>query len=101
MGERLPKWKALAIFSSDALSSVGYGPEQIALVLAISGLVTYGYYPYAFLTVLILLAIVTASYTQVTRANPGGGGSYSVAKKNLGGNIHLLWREPHYLLIMC
>lgn len=84
MGERLPKWKALAIFSSDALSSVGYGPEQIALVLAISGLVAYGYYPYAFLTVLILLAIVTASYTQVTRANPGGGGSYSVAKKNLG-----------------
>ncbi|HML33627.1 MAG TPA: APC family permease [Sporomusa sphaeroides] len=84
MGERLPKWKALAIFSSDALSSVGYGPEQIALVLAISGLVAYGYYPYAFFTVLILLAIVTASYTQVTRANPGGGGSYSVAKKNLG-----------------
>lgn len=84
MGERLPKWKALAIFSSDALSSVGYGPEQIALVLAVSGLVAYGYYPYAFLTVLILLAIVTASYTQVTRANPGGGGSYSVAKKNLG-----------------
>ncbi|WP_446651645.1 hypothetical protein [Anaerospora hongkongensis] len=80
----MPKWKALAIFSSDALSSVGYGPEQIALVLAISGLVAYGYYPYAFLTVLILLAIVTASYTQVTRANPGGGGSYSVAKKNLG-----------------
>ncbi len=80
----MPKWKALAIFSSDALSSVGYGPEQIALVLAISGLVAYGYYPYAFFTVLILLAIVTASYTQVTRANPGGGGSYSVAKKNLG-----------------
>lgn len=84
MGERLPKWKALAIFSSDALSSVGYGPEQIALVLAVSGLVAYGYYPYAFLTVLLLLGIVTASYTQVTRANPGGGGSYSVAKKNLG-----------------
>nr|WP_312516322.1 APC family permease [Anaerospora sp.] len=90
LGERLPKWKALAIFSSDALSSVGYGPEQIALVLAISGFVAYGYYPYAFLTVLILLAIVTASYTQVTRANPGGGGSYSVAKKNLGEHPSLV-----------
>lgn len=90
LGERLPKWKALAIFSSDALSSVGYGPEQIALVLAISGVVAYGYYPYAFLTVLILLAIVTASYTQVTRANPGGGGSYSVAKKNLGEHPSLV-----------
>ena len=32
--ERIPKWKALPIFSSDALSSVGYGPEQIAIVLA-------------------------------------------------------------------
>ena len=84
IGERLPKWKALAIFSSDALSSVGYGPEQIALVLAVSGLAAFGYYPYAFLTVLILLAIVTVSYTQVARANPGGGGSYSVARKNLG-----------------
>ncbi|EGO64095.1 APC family permease [Acetonema longum] len=84
MAERLPKWKALAIFSSDALSSVGYGPEQIALVLAASGLAAYGYYPYAFLVVLSLLAVVTVSYTQVARANPGGGGSYSVAKKNLG-----------------
>ena len=33
--EKLPKWKALAIFSSDALSSVAYGPEQILLVLAL------------------------------------------------------------------
>ncbi len=80
----MPKWKALAIFSSDALSSVGYGPEQIALVLAVSGLAAYGFYPYAFFAVLFLLAIVTVSYTQVARANPGGGGSYSVARKNLG-----------------
>lgn len=83
-GEKLPKWKALAIFSSDALSSVGYGPEQIALALAIPGLMLYGYYSYAFLAVVATLAIVTLSYVQVARANPGGGGSYSVAQANLG-----------------
>lgn len=82
--EKLPKWKALAIFSSDALSSVGYGPEQIALTLAVSGLLVYGYYSYAFLAVIVLLLIVTVSYAQVARANPGGGGSYSVAKNHLG-----------------
>lgn len=82
--QRLPKWKALAIFSSDALSSVSYGPEQIAVVLALSGLVTYGYFLYSLIPIIILLVVVTISYAQVTRANPGGGGSYSVAKKNLG-----------------
>lgn len=82
--EKLPKWKALSIFSSDAISSVGYGPEQIALVLALPGLLAYGYFSYVVLAVLILLAVVTISYIQVARANPGGGGSYSVAKQNLG-----------------
>lgn len=82
--EQMPKWKALSIFSSDALSSVGYGPEQIAVTLAIPGMLLYGYFSYAAIAVLLLLAIVTISYSQVARANPGGGGSYSVAKTNLG-----------------
>lgn len=82
--EKLPKWKALSVFSSDALSSVGYGPEMIALTLATSGMVAAGYFPYVFLLIAALLVIVTISYTQVARANPGGGGSYSVAKTNLG-----------------
>ena len=44
-GEQMPKWKALPIFSSDALSSVGYGPEQIAIVLAsVPTLATYRYF---------------------------------------------------------
>lgn len=89
-GEKLPKWKALAIFSSDALSSVGYGPEQIAIILAIPGMMVYGYFSYAFLAVILLLGIVTLSYTQVSRANPGGGGSYSVAKNNLGETFALI-----------
>ncbi|MDF2502343.1 MAG: kup [Anaerosporomusa subterranea] len=83
-GERLPKWKALPIFSSDALSSVGYGPEQIALTLAVPGLLMYGYLSYAAIAVIALLLLVTISYTQVARANPGGGGSYSIAMHYLG-----------------
>lgn len=82
--ERLPKWKALAIFSSDALSSVAYGPEQIMLILAVPGLLAYGYLAPVSIAILILLALVTVSYVQVARANPGGGGSYSVAIHNLG-----------------
>ncbi|KYZ75702.1 amino acid transporter [Anaerosporomusa subterranea] len=83
-GERLPKWKALPIFSSDALSSVGYGPEQIALTLAVPGLLMYGYFSYAAIAVIALLLLVTISYAQVARANPGGGGSYSIAMHYLG-----------------
>jgi amino acid transporter len=82
--EKLAKWKALAIFSSDALSSVAYGPEQIMLILAVPGLLTYGYLGPISIVILILLAIVTTSYVQVAKANPSGGGSYATAQKNLG-----------------
>jgi amino acid transporter len=82
--EKLPKWKALAIFSSDALSSVAYGPEQIMLILAVPGLLTYGYLGPISIVILTLLAIVTTSYVQVAKANPSGGGSYAAAQHNLG-----------------
>lgn len=82
--EKLPKWKALAIFSSDALSSVAYGPEQIMLILALPGVLAYGYLSHVAVAILLLLAIVTISYIQVGKANPGGGGSYAVAMHNLG-----------------
>ena len=82
--EKLPKWKALSIFSSDPLSSVGYGPEQIIVILAVPGLISYGYFPYIFATIFAILAIISISYGQVAKANPGGGGSYSVAMNNLG-----------------
>ena len=85
MHERLPKWKALSIFSSDALSSVAYGPEQAMLVLvAMPGLIAYGYLAPVVLAVMGLLAIVALSYVQVAKANPGGGGAYAIAKNNLG-----------------
>lgn len=83
--EKLPKWKALSIFSSDALSSVAYGPEQIMLTLvAIPGALAYGYMAPVAVSILLLLAIVAISYVQVAKANPQGGGAYAVAKKNLG-----------------
>lgn len=82
--EKLPKWKALSIFSSDALSSVAYGPEEIMIMLTIPGIIAYGYLAPIALAILALLAIVTFSYVQVAKVNPGGGGSYSVAKHNLG-----------------
>lgn len=83
--ERLPKWKALSIFSSDALSSVAYGPEQIMLTLvAIPGLLAYGYMAPVAISILLLLGIVALSYVQVAKANPAGGGAYAIAKRNLG-----------------
>lgn len=85
MHERLPKWKALSIFSSDALSSVAYGPEQALLVLvAAQGIIAYGYLSPVIIAVSILLLIVVLSYVQVSRANPEGGGAYAIAKKNIG-----------------
>ena len=82
--EKLPKWKGLAIFSSDALSSVAYGPEEVMIMLTLPGIIAYGYLAPISLAILALLAIVTFSYVQVAKVNPGGGGSYSVAIHNLG-----------------
>jgi len=85
MHERLPKWKALSIFSSDALSSVAYGPEQALMVLvATQGVIAYGYLSPIIIAVSILLMIVALSYVQVSKANPGGGGAYAIAQKNMG-----------------
>ncbi len=82
--EKLPKWKALPIFSSDALSSIGYGPEQIALVLVLPGLILYPYFIWVVAAIICLLMIVTLSYSQVIHVHPDGGGSYSISKQYLG-----------------
>ncbi|BAF60388.1 amino acid transporters [Pelotomaculum thermopropionicum SI] len=81
--EKLPKWKALSIFSSDAISSIGYGPEQVVLILAVPWALAYGYTWLVAAAILLTLGFVTLSYAQVAQANPGGGGSYSVARNNL------------------
>jgi len=82
--ERLTRSKALAVFSSDALSSVAYATEEIMKVLVLVGVgVLYLTLPISGVIVL-LLAIVVVSYRQTIRAYPSGGGSYIVASDNLG-----------------
>ena len=78
--ERLTKWTALAVFSSDALSSVAYATEEILLVLAVA--FAFGQ-PSAFtyvvpitMAIVLVLIIVAISYRQTIFAYPSGGGAY-------------------------
>jgi amino acid transporter len=81
--ERLSKKMALAIFSSDALSSSAYATEEILLVLIIAGAASTVYSIPIALSIGVLCAIVVASYRQTIRAYPNGGGAYVVANENL------------------
>lgn len=88
--ERLTKFKALAVFSSDALSSVAYATEEILLVLTtVSAAAIVWSLPIAF-AIIGLLIILTISYEQTIHAYPSGGGAYIVAKENLGTNAGLV-----------
>ncbi len=82
-GERLTKKKALAIFSSDAISSSAYATQEIIRVLAIAGASALAFSVSVSVAIAILLAVVATSYRQVCRAYPNGGGAYAVAKENL------------------
>lgn len=86
--ERLTKKTALAVFSSDALSSTAYATEEILLVLAaayVAGQTTaFGRVIPITIGIATLLVIVTISYRQTIHAYPSGGGAYIVAKENLG-----------------
>ena len=82
--ERLPKWKALPVFSSDVMSSVAYATGAMMLILAGAGPGNYKYVLGISVVVVALLGVVTFSYRQTIRAYPNGGGSYIVARANLG-----------------
>src|SRR5262250_2670940 len=86
--ERLTKKTALAVFSSDALSSTAYATEEILLVLAVAAAATGGasfsYVVPVSVGIAVLLGIVATSYRQTIHAYPSGGGAYIVAKENLG-----------------
>lgn len=82
--ERLTKTKALAILASDALASVAYGTEATLTVLVLGGTMAFHYLFPISLVILALLALVSISYRQTIPAYPGGGGSYIVARENLG-----------------
>jgi amino acid transporter len=81
--ERLAKKKALAIFSSDAISSSAYATEEILRVLVLAGASALLLSIQVAIAISILLAVVSISYRQVCRAYPNGGGAYVVAKTNL------------------
>ncbi|HTK05135.1 MAG TPA: APC family permease, partial [Candidatus Eisenbacteria bacterium] len=88
--ERLTKKAALAIFSSDALSSVAYATDEILLVLVAAGTVGLGYSLPVALAIVVLMLVVVISYGQTIKAYPSGGGAYIVAKENLGRGAGLV-----------
>ena len=82
--QAIGKAPALAIFASDALSSVAYATEEILLILALAGTVYFGLSIPIAIAICILLVILTISYRQTIFAYPNGGGAYIVARDNLG-----------------
>jgi amino acid transporter len=82
--ERLPKVKALATFSSDNLSSVAYATEQIMFTLFAVGSTAFWLVMPISLLIVTIFVIIVISYRQTIRAYPSGGGSYIVARENLG-----------------
>ncbi|WP_245590405.1 APC family permease [Aneurinibacillus terranovensis] len=80
----MPVWKGLPILSSDALSSVAYGTEQILLALMTVGAAAFAFALPIAIAIIMLIGILIVSYRQVIDAYPQGGGAYMVAKENLG-----------------
>lgn len=99
-GQSLTKFKALALLSSDALSSVAYGTEQITTaLLVLSAAATWYALPAAGI-VLVLLFAITMSYRQIINAYPSGGGAYVVATK-IGGPVRALLPAVLFWSIIC
>ncbi|MBI2903236.1 MAG: APC family permease [Candidatus Methylomirabilis oxyfera] len=82
--QRLSNFAALAVFSSDNLSSVAYATEEILLVLVLAGSAGLSSAWPISIAIALLLVIVATSYRQTIHAYPSGGGAYIVAKENLG-----------------
>lgn len=82
--KKLNKIRALAAFSPDALSSIAYANQEIYLGLVVAGSAGLSLAFPIGLAITGLLVIVALSYTQTIRGYPSGGGSYIVARENLG-----------------
>src|SRR5580700_1472270 len=89
-GERITPTQGIPTFGLDALSSAAYGPEAALTILLPLGLVGVRYIVPLTAAVIGLLVIVYFSYRQTIAAYPNGGGSYTVAKENLGNRAGLL-----------
>ena len=82
--QTIGKILGLAVFSSDAMSSVAYAPQEMLMILAAAGVASFGITIPLALAICGLLIILTLSYEQTIHAYPGGGGAYIVARDNLG-----------------
>src|SRR5574338_433422 len=82
--ERLSKTVALAVFSSNAISSVAYATEEILLVLILAGTAALAWSIPVSLAILFLVVVLTISYRQIIHEYPEGGGAYIVSRSNFG-----------------
>jgi len=88
--ERVSRVIGLAVFASDALSSVAYAIEEILLILIIGGVWVLSYSPFIAIAIIILAFIVIISYRQTIKEYPTGAGSYVVSRDNLPEKIFLI-----------
>ena len=88
--ERLTKTKALAIFSSDNISSSAYATEEMMRILVFAGIGAISFTMPLTITICVVLAIVATSYWQTIRAYPNGASSYLVSTDNLGSTAGLV-----------
>ena len=88
--ERLTKVKALAVFSSDNISSSAYATEEMMRVLVVAGVGAFALVMPLTLVIVVVLAIVATSYRQTIKAYPHGASSYIVASDNLGAPVGLV-----------
>ena len=89
-GQKIGVWAGIPILGLDGLSSSAYGPEAAMTVLISLGAYGLNYIGPIILVILLLLTILYFSYRQTITAYPGGGGSYTVARENLGVRWGLL-----------
>jgi amino acid transporter len=82
--QTIGKAVGLAVFASDALSSTAYATQEILVILAAAGTAAFGFVFPISIAIVVLMAIVSLSYEQTIHAYPDGGGSYIVARDNLG-----------------
>jgi len=87
---QMRKLTALPILSSDALSSVAYGPEAMLVVLVLAGVGALDISLYLGVAIVVLMVATGLSYRQVIKEYPAGGGSYSISSENLGERPALL-----------
>lgn len=82
--QTISKTIGLAVFASDALSSVAYATQEILIILSAAGAAYFGLSIPIAVIIIGLLVVLTISYRQTIYAYPGGGGAYIVARDNIG-----------------